>query len=108
MLLAPRRCWCLKRLGTGKRNDLLLVRIDPPLSAMSDMPPGIDLSLVILATRYVGNSLFPVNKWPLDVHVALPLVTELERRETLRADEFKSVAWAELYRTEEDAQRKGM
>ncbi|MBS1849359.1 MAG: hypothetical protein JST79_00490 [Acidobacteria bacterium] len=66
------------------------------------------MSLIILATRYVGSSLFPINRWPMDVHVAVPLVGDPQRRETLRADEFKSMAWAELYRTEEDAQRKGM
>ena len=108
MLSAPRRCWRLKRLGSAKRNDLLLVRIAPRLPAVRDVAPGADMSLVLLATRYVGNSLFPINRWPMEVHVAVPLVGDPQHRETIAADEFKSVAWAELYRTEEDALRKGI
>jgi hypothetical protein len=106
MLAAPRRCWRLKRLESTARNDLLLSRIDPPLPPMSDLATGADRSLVIFLTRHVGDSLFPINRWPMPVHLAVATVVDPAHRETLRADEFKSLAWAELYRTEEDAQRK--
>lgn len=44
----------------------------------------------------------------MDVYVCVSLVSDLQTRETLRPDDYKVIAWAELYRTEEDAQRKEM
>ena len=104
----PRRCWRIKRLATDNRDDLLLARIDPPLPGQKYGEPR-DIDLVLLATRHEeGSSLFPVTAWPVYVHVARPLVSDAEHREKLQAHEFQSIAWAELYRTEEDARDKLM
>jgi len=53
-------------------------------------------------------TLFPVSEWPVFVHVARPLSVNPELRDTLREDEFETIAWAELYRTEEDARTKAI
>ena len=105
---APRRCWRVKRLATDNRNDLLLIRIEPPLIGQKYGLGPRDIDLVLVAPRHQGGSLFPINEWPLYVHVARPLIENPEDRDALLSNEFESIAWAELYRTEEDARLKAM
>jgi hypothetical protein len=102
----PRRCWQIKRLTTDGRSDLMLVKIEPPLIGQKYGLGARDIDIVLVATRHQGASLFPINEWPLYVHVARPLVENPELRDDLRPNEFESIAWAELYRTEEDARSK--
>jgi len=101
---APRRVWRIKRIAIGRRDDALLARIDPPISASTLKER--DITLVILASRHQGCTLFPISKWPLAVHVAKPLVENVESRDHLERTEVETIAWAELYRTEDDAVRK--
>ena len=104
----PRRCWRIKRLATDNRDDLLLIKIEPPLIGQKYGLGDRDIDLVLIAPRHQGGSLFPINEWPLCVHVARLLIENHEDRDVLRGDEFESIAWAELYRTEEDARLKVM
>ena len=57
---------------------------------------------MIVATRFEGDSLFPIARWPAHVHVARLLVA-YEGQEAIGRDEMESVALAELYPTEEAA-----
>jgi len=104
----PRRCWRVKRVATDKRDDLLLVTIDPPLLGQDYGQGSRDLDLVLVATRHEGASLFPVNEWPVFVHVVRPLITNPQDRDMFRKGEYESIAWAELYPTEQDARMKSM
>jgi hypothetical protein len=101
----PRRCAAIKRLGGDRRDDYLLVRIDPPLVGQDFGLGDRDVDEVIIATRHEGDSLFPVERWPVYVHVARLLVPSTGR-DTIHADEMESIAWAELYLTEEEAAAK--
>lgn len=100
---APRRAWRVKRMSSPHRDDLLLTRIDPPIHGEEYI--NCDIDLVLLATRHNGASLFPITEWPVYVHVARVLV-DVEARTHLEENEFQSIAWAELYKTEEDAIKK--
>lgn len=104
----PRKCWKVRRLSTSDRDDLLLIRIDPPLIGQKYGLGGCDIDCVIVATRHKGYTLFPITEWPVYVHVARLLVDLPENRSELQATEFESIAWAELYKTEEDARAKTM
>jgi hypothetical protein len=93
----PRRRWRVKRLPTDWRDDdLLLVRIDPPLIGQEYGLGWRDIDLVILATRHRGATLFPIREWPIYVHVARPLIDSPELRERIEPDELELIAWAEL------------
>ena len=107
-LESPRRAWRVKRLSTDSRDDLLLVRVDPPLLGQNYGLGSRDVEMVLIATRHRGSSLFPISEWPIFVHVARPLVERPELKDHLRPDEFEAIAWAELYRTESDARSKAM
>jgi len=102
----PRRGWRVKRMSTPERDDLLLARIDPPLPGQEYGLGANYIDLVLLATRHKGTSLFPITEWPAFVHVARPLVNDVESRNSLLDSELQNIAWAELYRTEEDARLK--
>lgn len=104
----PRKCWKIRRLSSPDRDDLLLIRIDPPLIGQKYGLGGRDIDNVIVATRHKGYTLFPVAEWPVYVHVARLLVDLPESRSELQATEFESIAWAELYKTEDDARNKTM
>lgn len=104
----PRCCWRIKRLASGQRDDLLLVRIEPPLLGQKYGLGGRDIELVLLAPRHKGDSLFPISQWPVDVHVARSLVEDPEALENIDPKDMKVIAWAELYRTESDARMKVM
>lgn len=104
----PRRCWQIKRLATDGRDDLMLVKIEPPLIGQKYGLGGRDIDFVLVAPRHQGASLFPINEWPLYVHVARLLIENPETRDALLPHEFESIAWAELYLTEDDARVKAV
>ena len=103
----PRSCWRIKRLATTKRRDLLLIRIAPPLPGRTYGLEN-DIDLVLVATRHQGSSLFPIKSWPVYVHVARFLIDDPESCDKLQDSDFKSIAWGELYLTEEHARLKVM
>jgi hypothetical protein len=102
----PRSCKRVKRLRSDSRDDLLLVRVEPPLIGQPYGLGARDLDTLLIATRHEGDSLFPIKSWPVSVHVARLLIQNPEQRELIHDNEFESIAWAELYQTEEDARIK--
>jgi|SRR5271163_3908950 len=104
----PRRVWRLKQMSGLGRDDLLLARIDPPIMDQEHGSDVQNIDTVLLATRHKGASLFPITQWPVFVHVLQPLINNLEDRDSLQKGEFRNIAWAELYKTEEDARKKSL
>jgi hypothetical protein len=105
-LTEPRSCKRIKRVRSDNRDDLLLVKIEPPLIGQ---PFGLgerNIDTLLIATRHKGDSLFPISRWPIYVHVARLLIDNPERRDQIHDNEFESIAWAELYRTQKDARMK--
>jgi hypothetical protein len=101
----PRRCWRVKRIATRDRDDLLVVKIDPPLLGQKYGTGSRDLDVVVLAARHQGASLFPVTEWPTAVHVARPLV-DPALLNVLAPEHLDLIAWAEIYPSDERARRK--
>ena len=99
----PRRCWRLKRVASDSRDDLLLIKVDPPILGQKYGLGDRDLDVLLIATRHAGASLFPINEWPIAVHVARLLGDKSVDSDRLRDEDFESIAWAELYRSESDA-----
>ena len=100
----PRRGFAVRRLRGDVRDDYLLVRIEPPVIGQPFGLGAHDIDHVILATRHAGESLFPMRRWPVFVHVARPLVP-IEGRDVLHDDEMEVIPWAEIYKTEGTARR---
>jgi hypothetical protein len=104
----PRRVWRLKRMSGPGRDDLLLARIDPPIVDQEHGSDAQNVETVLLATRHKGASLFPIIQWPVFVHVLRATINNVEDRDSLQKGEFRNIAWAELYKTEEDAHKKSL
>jgi hypothetical protein len=66
----PRQWWRIKRVATESGDDLLLMKINPPLVGQKFGLGDKDIDMVFVAPRHVGASLFPISEWPLFVHVA--------------------------------------
>ena len=104
----PRECKRIRRLRSDSRDDLLVIKIEPPLIGQ---PYGLgdgNIYTLLLATRAAGDSLFPIKKWPVPVLVARLLVDVPEERNQIRDNELELIAWAELYKTRENAREKAI
>lgn len=97
------RCHRLKRLRVEDRNDFLAIRVQPEFPGGLVGHEGRNFDELIIAPRLMGRSLFPVSEWPLDVHVCLLLEGSIEELEQVDREQLDHVAWAEIYRTEQDA-----
>lgn len=106
ILEKPRRVWSIKRMSIPSRDDLLLVRITPPVRSEACGPKEQDIDIVLLATRRKGASLFPIREWPVAVYVIRPLIDDIAKRDKLNYGEFENMAWAEVYKSEDDARSK--
>jgi hypothetical protein len=104
----PRSCKRIKRVRSDNRDDLLLVKVEPPLIGQPYGLGGRDIDTLLVVTRHKGDSLFPIKEWPVFVHVARLLIENPEERELIHDNEFESIAWAELYATEAAARAKSM
>jgi hypothetical protein len=99
----PRACYSLRRLRTESRDDLLLIRIEPPLIGQQYGMGGRDVDTVFVAPRHKGTSLFPPHHWPIYVHVGRLLGSPDNPPDPLHRTDYEEIAWAELYETEATA-----
>jgi hypothetical protein len=105
-LREPRKCWSIKRLRGEIRDDYLLIQIFPPIIGQPFGLGAKDIDLVIIAPRHKGISLFPITSYPVFVHVARPLIDDVESRDMIYNQESEVMFWGELYETEENARKK--
>lgn len=101
----PRRCKIVRPVRTQDRDDLFIIQIDPPIIGQKYGIGDKDIDFILVTTRHKEDSISPVKRWPVCVHVARLLVEPMPC-EVLTEDEYESMAWAELYETEEDAKLK--
>jgi hypothetical protein len=104
----PRKCFQIKRLCSETRDDLMLIRIDPPLIGQPYGLGGEDIYKMIIVTRHQGETLYPIKRWPVFVHVFRILSGDLEARDVIKNKDLKSIAWAELHESEEAAIKKDL
>lgn len=102
----PRKCYQIKRLHGDKRDDYLLIKIDPPLIGQNYGLGSQDIDKVIIATRYKADLLFPIKNWPVDVHVARILGDDPEKLDFIDTNKLEEIGWAELYKSESEAKIK--
>lgn len=106
-LAEPRRGYALKRLRGTHRDNFMLIRIEPPILGQKYGVRG-DIDQLIVAPRYKSTTLFPIAEWPVVVHVARPLATDLAERTHVDEADMEEIAWAELYPDGQSARDKSM
>lgn len=93
------------RFGTGK--ECALVTLTPGVIGQPWGEPR-DLTLFVLACRHEGDSLVRISRFPCFVHVARILDPLVEVSEEISAAQVETIAWCELYRTEDDARENAL
>ncbi len=94
----PRRCTRVKRLSFGATSKIaaLLVRIDPPCSGELYGVKDREIDSLVLSALFAGQSFFPIEKWPMQVHIYLPLMETPELRDHIDVAETKNIALGEI------------
>lgn len=96
----PRLCTRVREVLFGTKGSLgLLVGIDPPCSGTRYIPSGADIHYLLLDRYFVGQSFSPVPRWPMPVHVYVPLVENPELCDHIRANEVRNIALGSIYKT---------
>jgi hypothetical protein len=97
-LAQPRECWEINRLQCGERDDYMLISIEPPLK----MRHGIgyrDVYKVIVASRFKGQTLYPISAWPSHVFVMTYPDEIVSGKPEINPERIQIIAWAMLFRT---------
>jgi len=100
----PRACYIEKRIPAANRqDDFMLVWIEPEIYGI---PFGIknDIEEVVLATRLEGQTLFPINEWPLYVYVCHITNKNWKQGDSLTGDDLAIILWGEIYMTKDEAE----
>ena len=96
-----RRCTRIKGVSFGSASKLpaLLVRITPPCSGEQYGVKDEEINSLVLSALFEGQSFFPVEKWPMNVHIYLPLIQYPEMRDQIDVSETKNIALGEIRKT---------
>lgn len=92
----PRMCFVLQRVQYSTRKDCLLIHIFPPID--DDRLGSGEIDTVVLASRFKGDSLFPPNRWPLEVYILPFSAVNITEHNGYQAKEPANFAWGEIYR----------
>jgi|WetSurMetagenome_2_1015567.scaffolds.fasta_scaffold381652_2 hypothetical protein len=104
--LAPRSCWIEEELvSTEGRDNYLRVKIEPPIIGQSFGLGDTDIEDIVLATRYAGSTLHPVNEWPMTVFVCRILEGGIRGTGRAAATDLEVILIGELYGNLADANK---
>ena len=93
----PRKCWRLRPLTLLGRNDLLLVRVAPPIIYRDPAVGERVTEHVVLAARHQGYSIASIQEWPFYVHVVRLNRPNVPPDGQLALEDVETISWAELY-----------
>lgn len=95
----PRLCTRIKVVSFGAASKIgaLIVRVYPPCSGELDELEEPEINLLLLSPLFAGQSFFPVEIWPMQVHIYLPLVDSPELRDHINLAETKNIALGEIH-----------
>lgn len=100
----PRACFIQKRIMIeGKTNDILVVRISPNIIGQPYGLGGNNIDYVALSVRFAGSTLFPINEWPMYVHVYRIINDDFMNLTKISPNEIQRIIWGELYETQDEA-----
>ncbi|MDR6610973.1 hypothetical protein [Leifsonia sp. 1010] len=97
-----RRCTLITTLAFDTGRSALVVDLDPAVVG-HNFNVGDDLSRFILTSRFQGDDVAAIDRFPFFAYICLPKNGWPELETPLRAADVDIVAWGELYRTADDA-----
>jgi len=97
-----RRCTVITALAFDTGRSGLLVDLDPAVVGQH-FNVGEDLRRFILTSRFQGDDVAAIDRFPFFAYICLPKNGWPELETPLHAADVDIVGWVELYRTAEDA-----
>jgi hypothetical protein len=104
LLAMPRACWQRARLRNEVSDDHMLIEIEPALIGQPFGLGAADITELIISSRHLGYTLYPMSKWPLFVFVLRIVDDAVLRSHAFTREQVEIIAWAELFRTREEAE----
>ena len=102
-LTEPRECQVVDRVRGYNRDDYMLVKITPTLSGQDFNLGGEDVDLLILSTVLKGETLFPIQEWPVYVYVARIKDESIPKSFAFKIGQVDLIAKGFLYQTLDEA-----
>jgi hypothetical protein len=97
----PRCCTRIKEISFATGSKIgLLVGIYPPCSGRLYGPTDGEIHFLLLSALFAGQTFSPVEKWPMQVHIYVPLVESPELRDHLKVAEVNNIALGEILRNQ--------
>ena len=84
------------------RDDYMLVRIEPPFGDERIGPEDVDT--LILSTRLMPHSLYPITSWPVHVYVTRVVEPAILKALEFKKEEVQLLAWGTIFETLKDAE----
>lgn len=91
----PRACRIVRRLASELRDDLALVKVEPPIPRHV-YETEEDLEWLILGSRHQGASLFPITEWPSAVYICRLSENSMPRSETITSENLRILDFGEV------------
>lgn len=86
-------------------SEVVIVRVEPPVRSPTREYPNRELGVLALAARTMGQRVYPPTVLPMDVHV-LEIIGGIDLSlESRKADDFRRLAWGEIYQSALDFRR---
>ena len=86
----------------------MLIEIEPALIGQPFNLGAIDITQLIISSRHIGHTLFPVSEWPFLVYVARILDEAVAQTHTFTRDQVELIAWGTLFETKKEASAYAM
>ncbi len=99
-----RNCYMRARLFADRPDGYMLCDIDPPLYGKHYDLNNRIINQIIIGNKSKGMTLFPISGWPFSIYVLAPQVDNIAFQEIINSSNSKLIAWAEIYKTRQDAQ----
>jgi hypothetical protein len=100
----PWVCKFLSRLAWHSRDDLVLVAVTPEISpnVYSTSSKRGALKELVIASRFEGDTLFPISSWPMFVYVCVILNDEFKVTGQAGDKDLSLVDWGVIARSKEE------
>ena len=99
-----RSCYMRARLFADRPDGYMLCDVNPPLNGKNYEIKNRDINQIIIGNKSKGMTLFPVSGWPFPIYVLASQVDNIAFQEIIDSSNSKLIAWAEIYKTRQDAQ----
>ncbi|HEV2614174.1 MAG TPA: hypothetical protein VGV92_05645 [Gammaproteobacteria bacterium] len=99
----PRKCWLIRRLTCGARNNLALVKVFPEVRFEGKDGNELVCDEFILANRFEGSDIWKKVGFPIEVYICALKEKNVKDFNVIAKSDMDIVAWGELYPSEESA-----